>query len=912
MSRFGSRRKPAGLRVYSNLTNRRKQKADTKSRRKAEYLATLPKHPVKRFFYKLHPKRIAAFWFSRDGAQMALKIAGVSAIVLAILIGGLFAFYRRELSAISPQELSKRVQTTVTRYYDRSGILLWEDKGDGDYKLVVESKEISKYMKKATVAVEDKDFYSHAGISPTGMIRAAFNNFTGGDTQGGSTLTQQLIKQVFFAEEASNRGFSGVPRKIKEVILAIEVERMYSKDQILTLYLNESPYGGRRNGVESAAQTYFNKSAKELNLAESALLASIPQQPNTFNPYNVGGHKLLLARQRYVLDKMVEQGDISRKEADKAKKVAILDTVKAEDQIQAKAPHFVRMVQAQLEAELGKATVGRGGLTVKTTLDYRAQELVEKAVKELFAQSPYSYNSPASANFDNSSATIIDVKTGQILAMMGSRDYNYPEYGNVNSAEAFIQPGSSIKPFVYASLFKQKSGINYGAGTILSDEPLPQSIYQTSDGTTVQNFDNRFRGSLTIRSALAESRNIPAIKAMYLNDQASGTGNTIKTIQELGDKSYCTDGVDKTVSLGAAIGSCGLKQYEHANAFATIARMGVYKPPAGVLEVRNVQNQVLKQWKDDQGKQVIDPQITYILADILSDDRARSPSFGAGAAGLNVPGVKTGTKTGTSNIGNKSKDLWINSFSPKAVLSMWVGNHDAQPMSQALSSILGPTVNKVMEPLHKDIFAKENTWKPDDWFTKPSGIQTLGVSGRYDLFPSWYKKPVAATGKTVKFDKVSKKKATSCTPDAAKVDVTVQTHKDPITNRVTTTAADGYDASKSDDVHKCDDIKPFVSVSYTAPVGKKTTISATVNKGTFPLQTLEIKVDGTTIASKPVSSGGKYNFSYTFRSGGNHQVSATVTDKGLYSASNSASRPSTGYNPTGNWQNRSFAWYGRH
>lgn len=889
MNRFGSNRKSSGLRVYSNLANRRKTKSDAKSRRKAEYLATLPKHPVKRFFYKLHPKRLAAFWFSRDGAQLALKIVGVSAIVLAILVGGLFAYYRRELSAISPQELSKRVATTVTRYYDRNDVLLWEDKGDGDYKLVVESNEISKYMKQATVAIEDKNFYKHAGVSPTGMIRAAVNNFSGGDTQGGSTLTQQLIKQVFFADQAGQRGLNGVPRKIKEVILAIEVERMYNKDQILTLYLNESPYGGRRNGVESAAQTYFGKPAKELNLAESALLASIPQQPGTYDPYNVEGHKGLIARQHQVLDNMAEQGYISKKEAEDAKKVAVLDTIRSESNIPAKAPHFVRMVQAQLEAELGKATVGRGGLTVKTTLDYRAQELVEKSITDLFNQDPRNANSPERANYNNAAATIVDVPTGQILAMQGSRDYNFPGYGNVNATEAFIQPGSSVKPFVYAALFREKPETNYGAGTILSDEPLSQSVYRTSDGTTVQNFDNKFRGKIPVRSALAESRNIPAIKAMYLNDQANGDGDTVKLIQSLGDLSYCTDGVDKTVGLGASIGSCGLKQYEHANTFATMARNGVYKPVASVLEVKNAQNQVLKSWKDDQAKQVIDPQITYIISDILSDDAARAPSFGRGAVGLNVPGVKTATKTGTSNIGDKSKDLWMNSYSTKAALSMWVGNNDATPMSQALSSVLGPTVGKIMEPLHKDVFAKDGTWKSGDWFQKPDGVQTLNVNGRNDLFPSWYKKSQSSSSaSTATFDRVSKKKATDCTPAGAKIDVQVTTYKDPITGKQTTTASDGYDNSAEDDVHKCNDVKPFVTAKADKTGTNQIKITATVNQGTFGLQSIEFKVNGTVVKSQPISSPGTYD--YEGPATGEASYTVTVVDTGYYDAAFSGSK----------------------
>ncbi len=872
-SRKGARR---SLGVYSNLTSRRRAKKDMRTRRKAEYLATLPKHPVKRALHRMHPRRFFAYWFSREGGIMALKIGGVAILFMVLVFGALFAYFRRELDAIRPGELSKRVQTTVTKYYDRNNVLLWEDKGDGNYKLVVKEKEIAEPMKQATIAIEDKDFYKHGGVSFTGITRAFINNFGGGGTQGGSTLTQQLVKQVFFSDEASQRGLGGVPRKIKEAILAVEVERMYDKNQILTLYLNESPYGGRRNGVESGAQTYFGKHAKDLSVAEAALLASIPQQPGLYDPYNPAGHKALIARQHRVIDNMVEQGYITKEEGEKNKKVAILDTVKPEsDQFKnIRAPHFVQMVRSDLESQLGKATVGRGGLTVKTTLDWRVQEKIEQSMKELFD----SYL-PASANFDNGAATVVDVPTGQILGMQGSRSYEYPGYGQDNAANSFIQPGSSIKPFVYASLFKEKPAgqPNYGAGSILADEPI-NNIY----GAELNNFDNRFKGSMTIRSALAESRNIPAVKAMYI----TGRDATLQTIHDTGDKSYCTQGVDKQVGLAASIGGCGLKQIEHANAFATFARMGVYKPVSSVLEVKNAQGDTIKKWKDE-GKQVLDPQIPYMLSDILSDDSARSPSFGAGASGLNVPGVKTATKTGTSNLGNFSKDLWMNSYTPKAALSIWVGNHDTTPMSNALSSIVGPTVNKIMGPIHTEIFEKEGSWKPGDWFKRPSGIQTLTVSGRTDIFPSWYNKSQAQTGTKMTFDRVSKKRATNCTPAPARIDIVVQKIRDPVSRKTVIMASDGYDATAEDDVHKCNDVKPFVSNISASRINPTTCrVTVQVNQGTHPVTSATVSVNGGVVANRggagtitvnaPCSAGG-----------GTISISANVKDNALYEGSGS-------------------------
>ncbi len=805
---------------------------------------------------------------------MALKIMGVGVLLIVLLIAGLFAYYRQEIAAIRPGELAGRVQTTVTKYLDRNGEILWEDKGTGDYKLVVKSEEISEKMKQATIAIEDKDFYKHGGFSATGIIRATVNNFKGGDTQGASTLTQQLVKQVFFRDESSDRSFGGVPRKIKETILAIEVERSYNKDQILTMYLNESSYGGRRNGVQSAARTYFEKDAKDLTLAEASFLAAIPQQPGRFNPYNAlvdeNAKKGLLARQATTLDYMAEQGFITKAEAEEAKKTSVLAAVKPEtDQFKdIKAPHFVQMVKSQLEGELGKATVGAGGLTVKTTLDLRAQQIVDEAVVDLFNS-----HWPRTANFDNGAVTVVDVQTGQILALRGSRDYNYPDYGSVNAATSFIQPGSSVKPLVYANLFKQRQGTNYGAGSLISDNPIPQNVYRTDDGKSVQNFDFKFKGFMPVRNALAESRNIPAINAMAIPGQESA----ITTIHEMGDWSYCTDGIDAQVGLASAIGGCGLKQVEHANTFATLGRMGVYKPVASVLEVKNADGQVIKKWKDE-GKQVLDPQIPYILADILSDDNARSPSFGRGASGLVIPGIRTFTKTGTSNAGTKSKDLWMNSVSTKAAVSIWVGNHIPIPMSQALSTTVGPTIGTIQSRMHKEVFLPEGSWKTGDWFTQPAGIQNLTVNGRRDLFPSWFNKTQSAgTYEKITFDKISKKKATDCTPESAKEVVNVQKVTDPLTQRVSYVSPGGYDASATDDTHNCDDVKPYVTSITT----KSKKITAQVSQGTHAIQSVVFLIDGQEIGRIDGRGSGDYSLDYDVN--GNGQVIVRVTDTALYS-----------------------------
>lgn len=864
------------LSVYSNLARKRKVKKDAAARKKAEYLATLPKQPVLRTIYRMHPKRVFQFWFSKKGLFTMLKLAGVGILLGVLLVGGLFAYYRKDLDAIRPGELAKRVQTTVTRYEDRNGNLLWEDKGDGNYTMAVESDEIAERMKQATIAIEDRDFYNHSGISISGIIRSVFNNARGGSTQGGSTLTQQLVKQVFFEpDEIQKRGINGIPRKIKEAILAIEVERMYDKDQILTLYLNESSYGGRRNGVESGAKTYFNKSADEINLSEAALLAAIPNQPGLYDPYNVAGNEALIARQHKVLDDMVRQGNITQEEADEAKKVAILDTLQpAADQYKdIKAPHFVQMVRQQLEAELGKATVGRGGLIVKTTLDSTIQNQLEDAVNEMFAS-----NTPDYIGFSNGAASIEDVKTGQIIALMGSRDFNYPAFGQDNAATAFIQPGSSIKPLVYAQLFQQQGEgkQNYGSGSILSDDRSMDAIY----GAPVRNADGGYRGNINIRSGLSMSRNIPAIKAMYI----SGKDETWQTIRDLGDKYYCTQGQDALAGLSSAIGGCGTRLVDHTNAMASLARMGTYKPWSTILEVKNSGGNVIKSFKDES-ESVLDPQAAYIVNDILGDANARRRSglyvgTGTGTPYSDAIGLKLALKTGTSDKGGSAKDIWAVAYTPNLSMSMWLGNPDTSTLNLGYSYIPAGVVDKVMASASQE-YQKTDRGKVSDWFTKPNEVQVI----RGELYPSWYDQKQALAGEDMVFDRVSKKKATECTPESAKITIKVFKMTDPITNNVVYTNNEGYNANAEDDVHKCNDGKPSINGIDVSPMsGNRYRITVSASNGRYKIRDVVIKVNGQTIATIKSSP---FTTVHTFTDSSTKDISATVTDEAYYSASSS-------------------------
>ena len=784
------------MNVYSSLSYKHRAKKEAKARKDAEELAKLPKNPVKRFFARLHPKRVAKFVFSKRGLFFFLKAIAAFILLAIIGIGALFLYYKKDLESIRLDEM--KVSESVNTYLDRNGNILWEDKGDGDYRLVVDGADIAEYMRKATVAIEDRNFYNHPGVDFGALIRAAFSTLSGKGVQGGSTLTQQLIKQVYFSDEAKDRSMTGLPRKIKEMILAIEVEKMYDKEQIITMYLNESPYGGRRNGVESAAQAYFGKSAKDLDLAESALLASIPNNPAVLNPYNVDGHDALIARQQKTLDVMAELGYITEEERDAAKAVNILDTIKPEvGQYEGiKAPHFVLEVKKQLEEKYGMKTMRAGGFTIKTTLDYDAQKIAEAAV----ATGSKMMRANGS---DNIALSSVDVETGQVVAMVGSVDWNKKGYGELNATTSLLEPGSSIKPILdYGPLFMQREGQNYGPGTILKDENIDR-IYcgGNSSSCKLRNYSGKFYGNITIRKALANSLNIGAVKALYIN----GVENSLEIAHKLGDFSYC-DGRDVSeVGLSIAIGSgCGVKGIEHANAYASISRGGVYKPLTYVLEMKNSAGDIIEQWEDTEGERVYDEQVAYMLASILSDANARMMMFGAqsNAFGFRVPGVITGTKTGTSTTSNSAvaKDSWVASFSTAVATTVWNGNHDGRGLGNSSNNLVRRVANDYMERVHKEVYAKNGKWKSGDTWSRPKGIQTLSVHGQKDIWPSWYNsKTSGAKKETMTFNSANKKVATDCTPESLKESIEVTVITDPVSGSKIYNLPDGYSEKEKDD-----------------------------------------------------------------------------------------------------------------
>ncbi len=784
--------KRSSVGVYSSLVNQKKKPS---SRKGKASLAPLPKEQPARFFAHFRWERIKAYWFSKDGLKRIGKVFAACILIGIIAVGALFVYYKNQLKEIQLNDLT--ISETVNTYLDRNGEVLWEDKGSADYRLVVDEDQISTYVRQATVAIEDRKFYTHPGVDLWALMRAAISTVTGQGVQGGSTLTQQLIKQVYFSDEAASQNRGGISRKIKELILSIELEKMYSKEQIITMYLNESPYGGRRNGIESAAQTYFGKSAKELNLAESALLAAIPNNPAVLNPYNTYGNEALIARQHKTLDVMVEMGYISQAEADEAKEVPILDQILPESHqyTDIKAPHFVMEVKSLLEEKYGIQTMRTGGYTIKTTLDYRAQQMAEAAVAE-GDKLRYANNS------DNIALASVDVETSQVLAMVGSVDWNTPIYGEVNATTSLLEPGSTIKPILdYAALFSMKDGpIVYGPGTHLRDENIDAMYCAGNTGPcAMTNATGRFYGDITIRQSLSNSLNIGAVKALAI----VGIDKGIETAHALGDLSYCTDHAG---GLSIAIGSgCGVKAIEHANAYASLARGGTYKELAYVLEMKDQSGKVVESWKDSAGKRAVDEQVAYMLSSILSDAESRSQlNFGqqAFSFGFVVPGVWTASKTGTTTTANSAvtKDSWMASYSTAVATVVWNGNHDGSGLSSSTNQVVRRVVNDYMENVHKNLYAEEGKWKSGDEPVKPSGIQELTIGGRKDIWPSWYSEDKSGTSKDeVEFNSINHKRASTCTPKRLRISVEVTKVIDPITGKESFSAPDPYDYDTEDD-----------------------------------------------------------------------------------------------------------------
>ncbi|MEK7501274.1 MAG: PBP1A family penicillin-binding protein [Patescibacteria group bacterium] len=640
-----------------------------------------------------------------DSGRGALKFIVWLVVVLALLglaaTLGVFIFFSRNLP--NPSNLEDRSITQSTKIYDRTGKITLYDIHGEEKRTIIPFNEIPQVVKDATIVAEDRDFYAHHGIDFKAIVRAAWQNIVSDSLQGGSTITQQFVKKSILSDE---RTFT---RKIKEAILALELERRYSKDEILNFYLNQIPYGSNAYGIEAAAQTYFSKHAPDLTLAEAALLAALPKAPSYYSPY---GERLgeLLSRQRTILDKMAALNYISPADLEKAKK-QVLDFSKPSAGLL--APHFVFYVRQKVEEKYGEEYVERSGLRIITTLDAELQKIAEGVVTEGAERNEAS-------GAANSALVAIDPKTGQILAMVGSRDFfkdpqpegctpgvNCKFEGQVNVAVRPRQPGSAFKPIVYATAFKK----GYTDKTILYDVPTEFSsecgpggypLRPGADCYSPTNYDAKSRGALTARSALANSLNVPSVQMLYL----AGVDDSINTAEDMG----VTTLKDRSrFGLSLVLGGGEVKLLELTAAYGVFATEGVRHSPAAILRIEDSKGKALEEFKDEP-VQVLDSEVTRWVSDILSDNAARTPIFGSRSA-LYFPDRPVAAKTGTTN---EFRDGWAIGYTPSLVAGVWSGNNDNTPMRRDPGAV---TAAPIWHDFMAKAFAKLNL--PAESFTPP-------------------------------------------------------------------------------------------------------------------------------------------------------------------------------------------------
>lgn len=642
-------------------------------------------------------------------------ISKLSNTVLFIVLGCLLLFFGAVVyfatQVPSPEELTQRFVAQATKIYDRDGELLY-DIYEGQNRTPIKFAEIPEVVKQSTIAIEDKDFYKHSGFSITGILRAAFDSLLSRRIEGGgSTLTQQLVKNALLTSETS------LIRKMKELILSIQVEKAYTKDQILEMYLNEIPYGGTAYGIEAAANLYFGKNAKDLNLAEASLLAGLPQRPSVYSPY--GTHpELAKERQSAVLRRMVEDGYITKEQAAEAEKVELVYRTK-QNELGFKAPHFVLYVKQKLIEQFGDRLVEQGGLKVTTTLDYKLQEKAQTIVKE-------EVDKLNSSKIGNGAAIVLDPKTGQILAMVGSKDYfaqSTPEdciegktcvfEPNVNASLSLRQPGSATKPITYAKALEKGYTANYTLLDVKTE--FPGGANRAS--YIPLNYDNQFHGPSQIRYALGNSFNIPAVKMLAL------TG--VKDVMDLGYRMGLTsweptaDNVS-SVGLSLTLGGREVRLLDLTSAFATLANKGEQLDPVSILKVTDAKGKTLLEYKDQDGRKVLDEGISFIISDILADNGARTAAFGSNSF-LNISGRTVAVKTGTTD---EKRDNWAIGYTPSIAVGVWVGNNDNSPLDPRIASgVTGATT--VWNRLTREVLKN----KPNESFERPSKVTQVEVDG---------------------------------------------------------------------------------------------------------------------------------------------------------------------------------------
>lgn len=632
-----------------------------------------------------------------------------------IVLFGSIIFFATQVP--SPSDLTNRATASSTKIFDRNGELLYDIYQDQN-RTPIKLSDVPDHVKKATISIEDKDFYSHQGFSVVSLFRGLiYEPLIHRNFQGGSTLTQQLVKNALLSGERT------LPRKIKELILSVQVERVYSKDQILEMYLNEIPYGGTAYGIEAASNLYFGKHASELDLAQASLLAGLPQRPSVYSPYGTNP-ELAKARQKDVLRRMVEDNYITKSQADEAAREELTYRT-SQNELGFKAPHFVLYVKQKLIEQFGDRLVEQGGLKVTTTLDYKLQEKAEKIMKDEVGKL-------GGAKVGNGASIVIDPKTGEILSMVGSKDYfaksepsNCSEgesctfEPNVNAALSLRQPGSATKPINYARALEKGYTANYTLLDVKTDFPGGnQPTY------TPVNYDGQYHGPVQIRYALGNSYNIPAVKMLALNG--------VRDVMDLGFRMGLTswepskENVD-SVGLSLTLGGREVRLLDLTSAFGVLANKGKQVDPISILKVEDTKGKTLFEnhsasdkdsFLGDNGRKVLDEGITFIISDILSDNSARTAAFGPSSV-LNVSGHSVAVKTGTTD---QKRDNWAFGFTPSVVAGVWVGNNNNAPMDPVISSgVTGAS------PIWNKIMTAALAGKPNESFSKPSNVSQVEV-----------------------------------------------------------------------------------------------------------------------------------------------------------------------------------------
>lgn len=685
--------------VFSKLKKRKKLKSETKKalRKKTVRIQPRPSAKTRNIRIKNAIKR-TVFWGS---------------------VIGIFTWLFWDIPL--PTQLTTQQVPVSTKIFDRNGKLIYEVYAD-KRSTPIDLEEIPEYLKNATIAVEDKDFYKHYGVSFTGIMRAAYKTVVERRLQGGSTLTQQLVKNSLLTPERT------VKRKIREFALTLIVETIYSKDQILELYLNQTPYGGTAYGIGAASELYFGKNAKDLTLAESALLAGLPVSPSRYSPFG-SNPELAKGRQELVLRRMVEDEYISQEEEENAKN----EELRYSRPERLLAPHFALWIKGILAQEYGEAVVEKGGLRVYTTLDLDLQEFAEEAVATEVAKLK-------EQKVGNGAALVTRPKTGEILAMVGSKDYfAEDEDGKVNLIFAKRQPGSSIKPLNYALALRDKK---ITPSTPLADVPTCFSVLGQAPYCP-RNYDYTFRGATHVRFALGNSYNIPAVRVLALN----GIENFIDFSEDLGITTF-TD--ISRFGLSLTLGGGEVIPADMAVAFGVFANQGIKQPLIGITKVTDWRGKVLEEVNIEEielsGQRVLDQEVSFLISHILQDNNARSAAFGAGSF-LNVSGhPEASVKTGTTN---ERRDNWTIGYTEYAVVLTWVGNNDNTQMSGAVSGISGasPIWNVIMkEVLDK---AEEGTYSEKEnghaWPKQPQGVVGANICVTTGNLPGNPDEPECAT-----------------------------------------------------------------------------------------------------------------------------------------------------------------------